>query len=267
MLKKPVARRAASEVEGDHMCGIAGIIDLAEQRTVPDEVVRRMARAIVHRGPDEEGFFFRPGRRAGVAPAEHRRPRGWPAAGDQRGRKRRRGLQRRAVRPSRKAGGAGSARASPGEALRHGDHPAPLGGASAGNVRAAARAVCHRAVGRTASGACCSGATASASARSTGRGRATGCSSRPRSRRCSPRAWCRRGPTGAGIDHVFTFSALPGPITCFEGVQLLRAGHFLEITPAANAAEAEIAERAYWEMDFPGSRRRRARRRSAQAGR
>src|SRR5258705_8390184 len=43
------------------MCGIAGIIDLAEQRTVPDEMVRRMARAIVHRGPDEEGFFFQPG--------------------------------------------------------------------------------------------------------------------------------------------------------------------------------------------------------------
>ena len=43
------------------MCGIAGIIDLTQQRTVPDEVARRMARAIVHRGPDEEGYYFRPG--------------------------------------------------------------------------------------------------------------------------------------------------------------------------------------------------------------
>ena len=43
------------------MCGIAGIIDLTQQRAVPDKIVRRMARAIVHRGPDEEGFFFQPG--------------------------------------------------------------------------------------------------------------------------------------------------------------------------------------------------------------
>src|ERR1051326_2160597 len=40
------------------MCGIAGIIDLTQQRPVPEETVRRMARALVHRGPDEEGFYF-----------------------------------------------------------------------------------------------------------------------------------------------------------------------------------------------------------------
>ena len=33
-------------------------------------------------------------------------------------------------------------------------------------------------------------------------------------------------PDRRGIDHIFTFSALPGPITCFEGVQFLRAGPF-----------------------------------------
>src|SRR6185437_3371615 len=43
------------------MCGIAGIIDLADQRPVPEEAVRKMARAIIHRGPDEEGFYFAPG--------------------------------------------------------------------------------------------------------------------------------------------------------------------------------------------------------------
>src|SRR5207253_9222456 len=43
------------------MCGIAGIVDLAGQRTVPEDVVRRMACAILHRGPDEEGFHFAPG--------------------------------------------------------------------------------------------------------------------------------------------------------------------------------------------------------------
>ena len=52
---------AALKVEEVLMCGIAGIIDLTQQRAVPDEIVRRMAHAIVHRGPDEEGFFFQPG--------------------------------------------------------------------------------------------------------------------------------------------------------------------------------------------------------------
>ena len=33
------------------MCGIAGIIDLAGQRSPPDDALRRMAAAITHRGP------------------------------------------------------------------------------------------------------------------------------------------------------------------------------------------------------------------------
>ena len=43
------------------MCGIAGIIDLAGQRPVPEGSIPRMARALLHRGPDEEGFLVRPG--------------------------------------------------------------------------------------------------------------------------------------------------------------------------------------------------------------
>src|SRR5881392_1137782 len=43
------------------MCGIAGMIDLVGQRPVPDGSVQRMARALLHRGPDEEGFLVRPG--------------------------------------------------------------------------------------------------------------------------------------------------------------------------------------------------------------
>src|SRR3954447_1591723 len=43
------------------MCGIAGIIDLAGQRTVPEGAIQRMSRALLHRGPDEEGFLIRPG--------------------------------------------------------------------------------------------------------------------------------------------------------------------------------------------------------------
>src|SRR5690349_20003438 len=43
------------------MCGIAGVIDLTRQRAVPDDVLQRMARAIVHRGPDEAGSYSQPG--------------------------------------------------------------------------------------------------------------------------------------------------------------------------------------------------------------
>src|SRR5689334_10026503 len=43
------------------MCGIAGIIDLSGRRPAPAGAVQRMARAITHRGPDEEGFFERSG--------------------------------------------------------------------------------------------------------------------------------------------------------------------------------------------------------------
>src|SRR5437763_10738900 len=43
------------------MCGVAGVIDLTGQRQVPPGMTRAMAAMIVHRGPDEDGFFDRPG--------------------------------------------------------------------------------------------------------------------------------------------------------------------------------------------------------------
>lgn len=39
------------------MCGIAGMIDLSGERSPPPQVVPAMAAALVHRGPDEDGFF------------------------------------------------------------------------------------------------------------------------------------------------------------------------------------------------------------------
>src|SRR5205814_3252179 len=59
-------------------------------------------------------------------------------------------------------------------------------------------------------------------------------------------------PDRRGIDHVFTFSAVPGPRTCFEGVQLLTSGHCLKIIPSsANGSSPLVEERAFWKMDFP----------------
>ena len=59
-------------------------------------------------------------------------------------------------------------------------------------------------------------------------------------------------PDLLGIDHVFSFSAVPGPRTLFEGVRLLPPAHFLSITPSSsNGGRPIVEERAYWEMNFP----------------
>ena len=50
------------------MCGIAGLITQAPLGDGAKEILKRMARTIVHRGPDGEGFYFDD--RAGLA---HRR--------------------------------------------------------------------------------------------------------------------------------------------------------------------------------------------------
>ena len=42
------------------MCGIAGVIDLAGRHAAPPGTLRRMADAIVHRGPDDDGYLDLP---------------------------------------------------------------------------------------------------------------------------------------------------------------------------------------------------------------
>jgi asparagine synthase (glutamine-hydrolysing) len=60
-------------------------------------------------------------------------------------------------------------------------------------------------------------------------------------------------PDPRGINHAFTFFALPGPQTCFQGVNLLLPGHYLRIQLGApgQAAQAQVSEHVYWEIDFP----------------
>src|SRR5262249_10659894 len=57
-------------------------------------------------------------------------------------------------------------------------------------------------------------------------------------------------PDPRGIHHAFTFFSLPGPVTCFEGIQSLLPGRYLRIdqTPGQTA---RISEHTYWELDFP----------------
>src|SRR5262249_39495262 len=44
---------------------------------------------------------------------------------------------------------------------------------------------------------------------------------------------------------------LPGPVTCFAGVNCLLPGHSLSIQLGAPGETAEVSERVYWEIDFP----------------
>jgi asparagine synthase (glutamine-hydrolysing) len=234
------------------MCGIAGIVDLAGSRIVADGIIQRMTQAIVHRGPDEEGYFQRPGvvlgsRRlsiVGLADGQQ------PVANEDRSvsvvfngeffdyPEQRAELESRGHR-----------------LVTHCDTEIiphlweenqegvfeRLRGQFALALWDERR---HRLVlGRDRFGIC-------------------------------PLYWTRQGdwllfaseikallasglvparPDLRGIDHIFTFAALPGPTTCFEGVQLLPPGHYLRIVPGNpnRGAAPAISEHAYWEMDFP----------------
>lgn len=233
------------------MCGIAGIIDLSGQRTVQDEVARRMAQAIIHRGPDEEGFHFRPG----LALASRRLSIVGLADGQQPVTNEDGNitvvfngelfdhLEKRAELEAR---GHRLVKHCDTEVIPHlwEEHRQGMFERLRGQFAIALWDERERRLmlGRDRFGIC-------------------------------PLYWTRQGdwllfaseikallasglvparPDRRGIDHLFSFSALPGPITCFEGVQLLRAGHYLDIAPGGeNGRTPEIVERAYWEMDFP----------------
>jgi asparagine synthase (glutamine-hydrolysing) len=233
------------------MCGIAGIVDLAGDRTVADGIIQRMTRAIFHRGPDEEGFFRRPGvvfgsRRlsiVGLADGQQ------PVTNEDRSvsavfngeffdyAEKRAELELRGHRLVTHCDT---------EIIPHLWEERQEGMFEQMRGQFALALWDERqyrvVLGRDRFGIC-------------------------------PLYWTRQGdwllfaseikallasgmvtasPDLRGIDHIFTFSALPGPITCFEGVQLLPPGHFLQIVPGNDHGAAfSVSERAYWKMDFP----------------
>jgi len=233
------------------MCGIAGILDLTGNRPIADGIVQKMTRAIIHRGPDEEGYFKSPGvvlgsrRLSIVGLADGQQP---------------------VTNEDRSVSVVFN-----GEFFDYREKYAEL-------VARGHRLVTH----------CDTEIIPHFWEESQGgmfvllRGqfalalwderRSCLILGRDRFGIC-PLYWTRQGdwllfaseikallasgmvPARSdlrGIDHLFTFAALPGPITCFEGVQLLPPGHYLEIIPgSASGVGPAINERAYWEMDFP----------------
>src|SRR4051794_16678078 len=212
------------------MCGIAGIIDLRGNRPVPDGMVKRMTDALIHRGPDEEGFFNRPG----VGLGSRRLSIVGLADGQQPVENETRSvsvvfngelfdhLEQRKILEAR---GHHLAKHCDTEIIPHlwEEHGEQMFEHLRGQFATALWDEQRR------------------------------CLILTRDRfGIAPLYWSRQGDwllfaseikgllaSGMvaaradlrGLDHVFTFSALPAPITCFEGVQLLRPGHWMKITP------------------------------------
>lgn len=235
------------------MCGIAGIVDLKARRPIAPGIVQRMAQAIVHRGPDEDGYLDRPG----MMLASRR----LSIVGLQDGRQ-----------PISNEDGSVTVVFN-GELF---DYP---------ETRAALTGRGH--VFRTH----CDTELVPHLYEDHGEGmleRLRGqfalalwderkqrlILARDRFGVC-PLYWTRQtGPDGdhllfaseikallatgmvparpdpRGINHAFTFFALPGPVTCFEGIQLLLPGHCL-IIDLVTSGSAGIREKTYWEIDFP----------------
>ena len=233
------------------MCGIAGIIDLTQQRAVPEEALRRMTAAIRHRGPDEEGYFFRQGlglasrRLSIVGLADGQQPVTNESASvtvvfngelfDHL--EKRRDLEKR---------GHHLKKLCDTEIIPHlwEEHQLGMLERLRGQFAIALWDEPTRSLllARDRFGIC-------------------------------PIYWSRQGdwllfaseikallasrmvparPDRRGLDHVFTFSSLPGPITCFEGVQLLPPGHYLHLTsPQDDHHPSEISTHPFWAMDFP----------------
>ena len=56
-----------------------------------------------------------------------------------------------------------------------------------------------------------------------------------------------------GLDHMFTFFAMPARRTMFAGIESLLPGHYLKIEFRSDGKPAEIIERQYWDLDFPNA--------------
>ena len=235
------------------MCGIAGIVDLTGQHPVPRDAVRAMAAALYHRGPDEDGFLDRPqvclaSRRLSIVGlADGRQPISnedgsisvvyngelfdYP---EQRG-----GLEGRGHRFRTHTDT---------ELIPHfwEDHQegmfARLRGQFAVALWDAGRQ--RLVLGRDRFGICPLHWT-----RQTGGGKDWLLfASEIKGLLASGLVPVKADPRG--LNHVFTFFAVPGPVTCFAGVQSLPPGHYLNVA-LGGAGGARVSEHTYWEMDFP----------------
>jgi len=240
------------------MCGIAGIVNLTAPATIDPEIVRRMADAMFHRGPDEDGAFFRPGlamanrRLSVVGLADGRQPihnedrsvsvvfngelfdypelRAELAA---KGHRFRTHCDTELIPHLWEEHGEGML-----EKLR-GQFAIALWDERGGELVLA----------RDRFGIC----PLHWSRQQTPQGELLLFASEIKGLLASGLLAARPDPRG--IDHAFTFFALPGPVTCFAGIECLLPGHYLKVRPGsaarASGRVAGVDERVFWQIDFP----------------
>jgi asparagine synthase (glutamine-hydrolysing) len=236
------------------MCGIAGIIDLSGRRTAPAGAIQAMAAALYHRGPDEDGFLERPGlafasrRLSIVGLADGRQPIfnedrrvavvfngelfDYPEM--------RADLEKRGHR---------FATHCDTEIIPHcwEDHQEQMFEHLRGQFALALWDQTRRRIllARDRFGICPLYWTRQSAAG----GDWLLFASEIRALLASGLVEARPDPRG--INHLFTFFSLPGPVTCFQGVRSLLPGHYLSIQLAEGDAPARVREETYWEIDFP----------------
>jgi asparagine synthase (glutamine-hydrolysing) len=236
------------------MCGIAGMIDLGGKRTAPHGAVAAMARALYHRGPDEDGFLNEPGlelantRLSIVGLADGRQPISnedgsvWTVFNGE-------FFDYPEKRQALEAKGHRFRTHTDTEIIPHlwEDHRHGLFEHLKGQF-----AVCvwdkrnnEVVIGRDRAGIC---PLFYAVRRHDGTDWllfASEAKALFASGIVQPKADWR------GLNHVFTFFALPGPITVFDGVTILQPGHFLHLKLGSTTpAEAE-KQTHYWRVSYP----------------
>mgnify|MGYP000551372339 CR=1 FL=1 len=233
------------------MCGIAGLMDLSARAPAPADVVRRMAFAIVHRGPDEEGYFDSPevvlaNRRLSIVGLADGRQ---PLANEDRSvhvvfngelfdyPERRRDLQAR---------GHLFRTHTDTEILPHlyEEHGEGLFATLRGQFAIALWDERRQRLllARDRWGICPLYWTIQR------RGDSHWLLFASEIKALLASGWISPQPDVRGINHLFTFFATPGPVTCFEGIQQLLPGRYLEFR---RGDTSEPRSRAFYEFDFP----------------
>jgi asparagine synthase (glutamine-hydrolysing) len=235
------------------MCGIAGVIDLTGKRPVPRKVLQTMADALVHRGPDEDGFFEQPGlglasrRLSIVGLADGRQPiRSETGSvtvvynGEL--------FDYPEMRADLEGRGHRFKTHCDTEVIPHlwedyGEHSlVRLRGQFAVALWDEDTQVLVLARDRF--GICPLYCTRQNTASGEWLLFASEIKALLASGMVKPR------PEPRGIDQAFTFFALPGPVTCFAGIYLLTPGTYLRIQPGVGEP-GKVVHRTYWEIDFP----------------
>jgi asparagine synthase (glutamine-hydrolysing) len=236
------------------MCGIAGIVDLAGKRPVPAGVLPAMANALVHRGPDEDGFLERPGlglasrRLSIVGLADGRQPIGnedgsvWVVYNGEL-------FEYPEKRAALQRSGHVFRTHCDTELIPHlwEDYAEDMLVRLRGQFALALWDQRRRCLvlARDRFGICPLFWTR----QQTPDGDWLLFASEIKALLASGMVDARPDPRG--INHIFTFFAMPGPVTCFQGVQALLPGHYLTVRPGGVGQTATVRDRIYWEIDFP----------------